>query len=78
METTHMEKRFGILAVEKGLITAEILIEALRIQVLDDIEKGKHRLLGRILLEQGHLNLEQIQSILEELGKGIPLFREEH
>ena len=77
METTHMEKRFGILAVEKGLITAEILIEALRIQVLDDIEKGKHRLLGRILLEQGHLNLEQIQSILEELGKGIPLFREE-
>ena len=77
METTHMEKRFGILAVEKGLITAEILIEALKIQVLDDIEKGKHRLLGRILLEQGHLNLEQIQSILEELGKGIPLFREE-
>jgi hypothetical protein len=77
METTHMEKRFGILAVEKGFITPEILIEALRIQVLDDVEKGRHRLLGRILLEQGHLDLDQIETILKELGKGIPLLREE-
>jgi hypothetical protein len=77
METTHMEKRFGILAVEKGFITPEILIEALRIQVLDDVEKGRHRLLGRILLEQGHLDLDQIEAILKELGKGIPLLREE-
>jgi hypothetical protein len=72
-----MEKRFGILAVEKGFITPEILIEALRIQVLDDVEKGRHRLLGRILLEQGHLDLDQIEVILKELGKGIPLLREE-
>jgi len=77
METTHMEKRFGILAVEKGFITPDILIEALRVQVLDDVEKGRHRLLGRILLEQGHLDLDQIETILKELGKGIPLLREE-
>jgi hypothetical protein len=77
METNHMEKRFGILAVEKGFITANELIEALRIQVLDDIEKGKHRLLGRILLEQGLLTREQVEEVLQMLGKRLPLLKEE-
>ncbi len=77
METPHIEKRFGILAVEKGLITADTLLEAIRIQVLDDIEKGKHRLLGRILIEEGHLTLDQVEEILGMLGKGMPLLREE-
>ncbi len=77
METNHLEKRFGILAVEKGFITADELIEALRVQVLEDIEKGKHRLLGRILLEQGLLTREQIEDVLQMLGKGLPLLKEE-
>jgi len=77
METNHMEKRFGILAVEKGFITAQELIEALRVQVLDDIEKGKHRLLGRILLEQGLLTREQVEEVLQMLGKRLPLLKEE-
>lgn len=77
METNHMEKRFGILAVEKGFITADELIEALRVQVLEDIEKGKHRLLGRILLEQGLLTREQIEDVLQMLGKRLPLLKEE-
>jgi hypothetical protein len=77
METNHMEKRFGILAVEKGFITADELLEALRVQVLDDIEKGKHRLLGRILLEQGLLTREQVEEVLQMLGKRLPLLKEE-
>ena len=76
METEHLEKRFGLIAFEKGLITADQLVEALKIQVMDDIEKGRHRLIGRILLEQGLITTEHIDEILESLGKGLPLLME--
>ncbi len=77
METEHLEKRFGILALEKGFITADQVIEALRIQVMEDIAKGKHRLIGRILLEQGVITLSQIEELLDSLGKNLPLFKEQ-
>ena len=77
METQHLEKRFGVLAVEKGIITADQVIEALRIQVMEDIEKGKHRLIGRILLEQGLITLSQIDDVLKSMGKNLPLLKEE-
>jgi hypothetical protein len=76
METEHLEKRFGVLAVEKGLITAEHIIEALRIQVIEDMQRGKHRLIGRILLEQGLITLSQIDEVLASMGKGLPLLKE--
>jgi hypothetical protein len=77
METDHLEKRFGVLAVEKGLITADQVVEALRIQVSEDLEKGKHRLIGRILLEQGLITLSQIDEVLLATGKNLPLLKEE-
>jgi hypothetical protein len=77
METQHLEKRFGVLAVEKGIITADQVIEAFRIQVMEDIEKGKHRLIGRILLEQGLITLSQIDDVLKSMEKNLPLLKEE-
>jgi hypothetical protein len=77
METEHLEKRFGVLAVEMGLITANQVIDALRIQVTEDVEKGKHRLIGRILLEQGLITLSQIDEVLKSMGKNLPLLKEE-
>ena len=77
MEREHLEKRFGVIAVEMGLITAEQLIEALKTQVTEDMEKGKHRLIGRILLERGIITTAQIDDVLDELGKGLPLLKEE-
>jgi hypothetical protein len=76
METEHLEKRFGIVAVEKKFATAEQVVEAMRIQVLEDIQNGKHRLIGRILLEQGILKLAQVDEVLESLGKRLPLLKE--
>lgn len=76
METEHLEKRFGIIAVEKGFITADQAIEAMRTQIREDIEIGKHRLIGRILLEQGLISLSQIDEILDSMGKGLPLLKE--
>ncbi len=76
METEHLEKRFGIVAVEKKFVTAEQVVEAMRIQVLEDVQNGKHRLIGRILLEQGILKLAQVDEVLESLGKRLPLLKE--
>lgn len=76
METEHLEKRFGIVAIQKKFVTAEQVVEAMRIQVLEDIQNGKHRLIGRILLEQGILKLAQVDEVLESLGKRLPLLKE--
>jgi hypothetical protein len=76
METEHLEKRFGVLSVEKGFVTADHVIEALRIQVIEDMQKGKHRLIGRIFLEQGLMTISQIDEVLASIGKGLPLFKE--
>jgi hypothetical protein len=77
METVHLEKRFGVFAVERQFITARQLIEAMRIQIMEDIEKGKHRLVGRILLEEGFITLSQIDDVLKSMRKNLPLLKEE-
>ncbi len=76
MENEHLERRFGIVAVERGYILPQQLIEALKTQVMEDMTKGEHRLIGRILLEQGLLSTSQIEEILDVLGKGLPLLKE--
>ena len=76
METEHLEKRFGVIAIEQGFVSPEQFVEALKVQVMEDYHNGKHRLVGRILLEQGVLTLEQIDKVLEVLGKGLPLLKE--
>ena len=64
METEFIEKRFGVTAVKKGYITSDQLIEALAVQVAEDISTGDHDLIGRILFEQGLLTLERIDEVL--------------
>ena len=76
METGHLEKRFGVIAIEKGYCTAEQVIEAMKIQVMEDVNNRKHRLIGRILLEQRVMTLEQINQVLAVLGQGMPLLKE--
>ena len=61
------EKRFGVVALEKGYITADELVNALTIQVQEDIEMGYHRLIGKILLDQGIMSGKQVSGLLKEL-----------
>jgi hypothetical protein len=76
METEHLEKRFGVIAIERGYVTAEQFVEALKMQLMEDFYKGRHRLVGRILLEQGIMTLEQVNQVLQVMGKGLPLLKE--
>ena len=65
------EKRFGIIAIERGFISSEELIEALKVQVDQEIEIGKYRLLGEILLYQDRINARQIEDVIKALFKQI-------
>ena len=60
----HYEKQFGIIAIEKGILTPEELIEALKIQVEEDIKYETHRLIGEILLDKNYITVQQIQEVL--------------
>jgi hypothetical protein len=70
---SQFQNRFGFIAVKKGFITADQLIEAFKIQVMEEIEKEKHRLIGAILFEQGYITLDQIEEVLESM-QNLPAF----
>ncbi|MDA8123887.1 MAG: hypothetical protein M0009_01685 [Deltaproteobacteria bacterium] len=73
VKVEHYEKRFGITAVEKGLITADDLVKGLTIQVEEDIRKIPHRLLGEIFFEMGLMTSAQVEEVLSHiLKKGEP------
>ncbi len=67
METDQLERRFGIVAVEKGLVSPEQLREALEIQVTENVEKKKHRFIGTILVDQGYMKHSQISEVLKAM-----------
>ena len=61
------EKRFGVIAVEKGFITIEQVAEAMKVQIRADMGKGIHRLIGAILLDQGLISNTQLNEVLNIL-----------
>lgn len=63
----HYEKQFGIIAIEKGFISAENLIETLKIQVEEEIQYKTHRLIGEILMDRGYITPSQIQDVLDSI-----------
>ena len=60
-------KRFGVIAVEKGFINVEQLLEAMTIQIQEGTEGKKHRLIGQILLSLGYLTSTQIDEVMETM-----------
>jgi hypothetical protein len=69
MKIVHLDKRFGILALEKGFVTADQVVDALKTQVEEDISSGTHRLIGRILLEKQVITLSQLDEVLGYMEK---------
>ena len=69
MEDKDTEMRFGILAVKKGMVEIDQVVKALEVQVREDLALGKRRRIGMILLEQGAINSQQIDEVVNELEK---------
>ena len=63
----QLEKRFGYIAVDNGFITEEQLTEAMMIQIKENLCGKGHRLVGKILLELGYINEEQIALVLNAM-----------
>jgi hypothetical protein len=68
MPVEQLDKRFGIVAVENKFITPEQLFEAMKIQVVEDLEGSMHRLIGEILREKGDMTTIQLDEVLEIMG----------
>jgi hypothetical protein len=64
---SKFEQRFGDTAVSKGLITLNQLIQAMTIQVRDETEKGKHRLIGEVLVDTDFMTPSQVQRVLDSM-----------
>jgi len=71
MGIEDLEKRFGAIAIDKGYITLEQLMEAMNMQIKEDVEEGQHRLIGTILFEHGLITILQIDDVLKTMGKGL-------
>jgi hypothetical protein len=69
------QKRFGTVAIEKGFITAVDLLEAMKIQITEDIELKNHRPIGAILLDEGAITGEQLNEVLRAMN--IPVLEDE-
>jgi len=66
-KTAHYEKRFGIIAIEKGFISQEELIHALTVQVREDLESGLHRLVGELFFDLEIMDANQIEEVVKEI-----------
>lgn len=68
MSDTRLDKRFGAVAIQKGFITLDQLLEAMKIQIIEDLEDAEHRLIGQILWERGYISAEEIKEVIESMG----------
>lgn len=68
MTVEGLDKRFGMTAIENGFIDSGQLLEAVQIQIFENLEDNRHRLIGEILQEKGYITDEQINEVLNLMG----------
>jgi len=68
MSQEKFDIRFGALAIAKGFINSDQLVEALKVQVHENLKQSKHRLIGEILRDEGHITTSQIKEVLDSMG----------
>lgn len=61
--------RFAQIAVEMNFITPEQAKMSLTEQIDDNLSNKPHRLIGRILLDNGWMNPQEIEDVLNALFK---------
>jgi len=60
---------FGMIAIEKGFVTADQVLKALNKQLEEQAETGIHSWIGTILSEMGALTLAHLDEVIRELEK---------
>jgi hypothetical protein len=67
--TEHSDKRFGTVALEKGFINKAQLLEALKAQIEEELDQGKHRRIGAILHSLGYLPEAHAMEVLRAIRR---------
>ena len=62
------DKRFGYMAIENGFITRDQLIEALKVQLAEELQGMEHRLIGNILQTKEYMTYSQTDEVLKLMG----------
>ena len=68
MSGEELNKRFGVIAIEKGFITDDQLYEAIEIQIREELESFRRRYISHILFELDYITKNQVDEILEFMG----------
>ena len=63
------EIRFGNIAMSKGFITGEQLVNAIKTQLNMEVERGEHILIGEILVDMGVMNEKQVNKVIKAMKK---------
>ncbi|MEW6666517.1 MAG: hypothetical protein AB1512_15005 [Thermodesulfobacteriota bacterium] len=63
------EPRFGDIAISKGFVTVEQIIEGMSEQVKEETTTGVRRLLGEILMDLGFMTAESVEYVLREMNR---------
>jgi hypothetical protein len=68
MSEDKLIKRFRAMAIEKRFITKDQFIDAMAMQIENDLEGIESKKLGTILNAMGYMTDDQINEVLEAMG----------
>jgi hypothetical protein len=69
MKKELSEARFGVAAIQKGFVSLEQIIDALGVQIEENISSGTHRPLGQILVDQELIDCSQLEDVLQTIKR---------
>ena len=67
MKIEKSQIHFGMVAIEKGFVTADQVLRVLDKQIEEDSSKGSHKWIGTLLLEEGAITSVQLEEVLQTL-----------
>ena len=68
MNDLNFGKRFGSIAIAKGFINKDQFIEAMAVQIENELEGVKPKPIGTILLSMEYMTRDQIEEVLREIS----------
>lgn len=68
MGEAKLTKRFGMVAIEKRFITKDQFVEAMAVQIENELGGIQPKNLGTILNAMGYMTHDQIQEVVKVMG----------
>ena len=69
MVERKFNKRFGAVAIEKGFIIKEELLEAMMVKIESHLDEAEPKLVGSILNDMHYMTEQQIDEVVNSMPK---------